>query len=270
MAATRRVSYRSKRRAIWEQNAEHWGPLASEDPFRDWQKHRFIPESSVEDGSLCLGLDCMYAGDVEHARLFYQRAIAVADRLIAEDKCRSNPINEAGYPHNLAAVIRGRAYSRWLLENELNRAEMRQVAEHITAWCLTKATDHKRFHSSMTMNYYMEGVRAAMVACDLDLAADYLKAKHQFRWHHGLERALWTRLIAAYPDVNDDLKEEVEAFFNRVRDPDFEEKPDGKIPTFINRDILALETGIIRQMYVINDSALDPVAPEAVIEAVAK
>jgi len=270
MPATSRLSYWSKRRATWERNAQHWGPLAAKDLVNGLDKVQFLPESCVESSSLCLGLDCQYAGDVEHAELFFRRAVAVADKLIAEDKCRSNPINEGGYSQNLAVVIRGRAYSRWLLGAGLDRAEMRQVAEHMVTWCLTKALDRKRIHDSMTMSPYMEGVRAAMVACDLDLAAEFLRTKHKFHWHHALERDLWTRLIAAYPDVNDDLKEEVEAFFDRVRDPDFEEKPDGKVPTFLNRDILALETGIIRQMYVINNSALDPVDPKDVIRAVAR
>lgn len=65
------------------------------------------------------------------------------------------------------------------------------------------------------------------------------------------------------------MRQEVESFFDRVRDPDFEEKPDGKIPTFIRRDILALDTGIIRQMYLVNASPLDTLDPKAVIEAVA-
>ncbi len=60
------------------------------------------------------------------------------------------------------------------------------------------------------------------------------------------------------------------AFFDRVRDPDFEEKLDGKTPTYIGREILALETGIIRQMYLINQSATDEVDPQAVIEAIAR
>ena len=269
MPAAERSSYYAKRYGVWERNAQHWGPLAAQNLENELDRVQFLPESCVESSGLFLGLDCRYAGDAVHGNLFLSRAVAVADKLIGDDKCRSNPVNEAAFPKNLGVVIRGRTYSRWLLGEALDRTEMRRVAQHMVEWCLTKALDHKRIHDSMTMSPYMEGVRAAMVGCDLDLAAEFLRTKHKFRWHHAIERDLWTRLIAAYPEVDDELNEEVEVFFDRVRDPDFEERADGKIPTFINRSILALETGIIRQMYVVNASALDPVDPEDVIREVA-
>jgi hypothetical protein len=64
------------------------------------------------------------------------------------------------------------------------------------------------------------------------------------------------------------LREEVESFFDRVRDPDFKEVLNG-LPTFVNREALALDTGIIRQMYFVNTSPQDPVDPNMVIDAVA-
>jgi hypothetical protein len=224
----------------------------------------------VESASLCYAFVCLYAKDERNAETFCRRAIAVADRIIADNKCRANDVCEAAYPKNLGVVIRGRAYARWLLGEGLDRAAMRQVSEYMATWCLSKAMDCKRFHDSMTMNVYMEGVRAAMVACDLDRAAELLKTKQKLRWHHGVERSLWRRLIEAYPDIGDGLKVELEVFFDRVRDPDFEERVEGGPSTFINREILALETGIIRQMYVINASPHDDPDPKKVIEAIAR
>lgn len=263
-----RISYRARRLDIWKSAENDWPKMASENPFANWERPKQMPELGVEDLNLLPALECLYAGDPTNGKSFLRHAIDVADRLIEEDRCRASPICDAGYPHNLGVVLRGRAYSRWLLGDPLDRKDMRRVAECMTEWCLTKAIDKKRFHDSITMCTYLEGVRAAMIACDLDYASELLKTKHKFRWHHAAERDLWTRLIAAYPDVSAELRQEVEAFFDRVRDPDFEEKPDGKIPTFIRRDILALETGIIRQMYLINASPHDPDDPKAVIEAV--
>ena len=267
-------SYKNKRLAHWVRNQSAWDKLVNEDPFQDWGIPHPSPGALVEGIELHGAMACFYADDRIHGEAFCQRAIAVANRIIAEDRWHDNPVIEAGYPYSLGEVLRGREYARWLLGESLDRAEMRQVAEYLTTWCLTKATDHRRFHDSMTMCFYLQGVRAAMIACDLDYAAELLKTRHKFRWHHAGERDLWTRLIAAYPEVSLDLRRDVEVFFDRVRDPDFEEfeldARGEKISTFINREILALETGIIRQMYVVNRSALDPVEPGAVIEAVAR
>jgi hypothetical protein len=263
-------SYKVKRTSHWARNRAAWDKLTNDDPFQDWDVPDPLPERLVEGIELHGALACLYADDRAHGDAFCERAIAVAERIIAEDRCRSNPVAEAGYPRNLGAVMRGRAYSRWLLGEPLDRPEMRRMAEYIATWCLTKALDRRRFHDSRTMNIYLEGVRAAMVACDLDYAAELLKTKHEFRWHHAVERDLWTRLIAAYPEVDEPLRMEFETFFDRVRDPDFEDLPGGHPPpTFVNREILALETGIIRQMYLVNASALEPVSAEAVIEPVA-
>ncbi|MCP4591369.1 MAG: hypothetical protein GY842_11530 [bacterium] len=270
MSRARETSYLHKRLACWARDPAAWGTILAMDLMKNWDHHNLMPESLVEDESLVFGLDCLYASDHQHGSEFCQRAIAVADRIISENKCRASELSEAGYPENLAVVLRGRAYSLWLLGEPLDRADMRQVAEHLTTWCLTKALDHTRFHDSVTMCTYLQGVRAAMVACDLDHAAELLRTKHKLRWHHGMERDLWERLIQAYPDVSDDLKEEFGTFFDRVRDPDFEDRIEGGPPTFINREMLALETGIIRQMYVINDSAVDAVDPTTVIRAVAR
>lgn len=269
MNANVMTNYKDRRLAIWKSAENDWPKMAATDFFANWDKPNLMPETSVEASSLICGLECLYAGDESNARIFLRRAIAVADRMISEDKCRALPICQQAYPRNLGMILRGRAYAHWLLGEPLDKKEMRRVAECMTEWCLTKAIDHKRFHDSITMCMYLEGVRAAMIASDLDYASELLKTKHKFRWHHAVERELWTKLIAAHPDVSDELRREVEAFFDRIRDPDFEEKPDGKIPTFIRRDILALEAGIIRQMYIVNASPHDPIDPKTVVEAVA-
>lgn len=269
MTARTRMSYHDRRLALWRLSEKQWPNMAGEDPFLNWDKPKQMPEIGVEDLNLLPALKCAYVGERVISEAFLRHAVDVADRTVAENRCRESPICEAGYPHNLGVVLRGRAYARWLLGESLDRKDMRRVAECMAEWCLTKALDRHRIHDSMTMSPYLEGVRAAMIACDLDYASVLLRTKHKFRWHHAVERNLWTRLIEAYPDVNAELRQVAEIFFDRVRDPDFEERPDGKIPTFINRDILALETGIIRQMYLVNASTHDAINPQAVIEAVA-
>jgi hypothetical protein len=268
------TSYRERYRTIWGSAGDGWDQMLENDVFEKTEGKEILTPETAPESKLSDGLACFYADDDGRGVAFLQCAIKHADRVEANDLYHANPVVEAGFPRNCATVLRSRAYARRLLGETLDRAEMRQVAEYLTTWCLTQATDRKRFHRSMTMSIYLDSVRAAMIACDLDYAAELLKTRHKFRWHHAGERDLWTRLIAAYPEVSLDLRREIEVFFDRVRDPDFEEfeldARGQKISTFINREILALETGIIRQMYVINRSALDPVEPGAVIEAVAR
>jgi len=273
MTTSTKPSFAVKHKTRWNETADGWDRLLEKD-YTDTLDRDPMPEGFVESLSLKYGLYCLYAGDHEHADAFCRRAIVLADQIIADDKCRANPIREQGYPRNVGEVFRGKTYAKWLLGEPLDRKLMYRVAESMREWCLTKAIDQKQFHDSITMNMYMEGVRAAMIASDLDYASELLKTKHKFRWHHAIERNLWTQVIAAYPDVPQVLREDVETFFDRVRDPDFKEEEWSDtahrfIPTFINREILALDTGIIRQMYIINASPLDPVDPKAVIEAVA-
>lgn len=266
-------SFATKHRDHWERNAQAWGPLSEAELFRNWTLNDRVPELRVEDTELHCALACFYAQDRTHAHQFCRRAILVADRIIAEDLCLANPVCEAGHPQNVALVLRGLTYAKWLLGEPIERKALHRVAEYLAEWSLTKAVDRKRFNDSATMNTYLEGVRAAIITCDLDYGAELLKIKQKFRWHHAVERELWARFISAYPEISSALREEFEGFFDRVRDPDFEEFEWGefgrKIYTFINREILALETGIIRQMYLVNASPLDLVDATAVIQAVA-
>lgn len=200
MITSSRKTYSSRRFEIWKRAEKDWPKMASEDPFAKWDRPKQMPELGVEDLNLLPAMECLYAGDQTNSKTFLRYAISVADRLIEEDRFRALPVCEAAYPHNLGVVFRGRAYARWLLGEPLDKKEMRRVAECMTEWCLTKAIDKKRIHDSITMCIYLEGVRAAMVASDLDYASELLKTKHKFRWHHAAERDLWTRLIEAYPD----------------------------------------------------------------------
>jgi len=165
----------------------------------------------------------------------------------------------------LGQILRGRTYAQWLLGEDLSRRVLQEAAKHVAVWCLTKAEDCKGFDFPTTMDRYMQAVRVAMIACDLDYAGELLKAKRTYRWHYAEEHSLWTRLVQMYPEVTHAFHIEIEAFFDRVRDPDFRDV-EGSYP---NRDMLALETGIIREMYAISASPHDPVDPKIVIDAVA-
>ena len=266
---TSHVSYYHRRYAQWLDNQSGLDYLIESNPDNDtWTKPCDLPATRV-DFNLRVGLECAYARDACRAGAFLERTIDFADRLISENRYLDTDIAEAGHPQNLAEILRGRVYARWLLGDPLDRRTMRTVAEYIVTFCRTKTHDRKSFNDSMTMNDYIQGVRAAMIACDLDYAGELLKAPDRFRWHHAREFDLWRRLVAMYPEVTDEFDEEFESFFDLVRDPDFQDVVDG-VPVAVDRDTLALETGIIREMFIINASPHDNPDPEAVLAAVAR
>ncbi|HNU47166.1 MAG TPA: hypothetical protein PKH26_17920 [Phycisphaerae bacterium] len=264
-----RASYYARRYAVWSANDSGWTQIIREDrDAKNWGRPSHLPGTSVST-PLHFGLDCLYVGDVQRGRVFVERAIRNADRLTAEGRYLDTEIARAGHPRNLAEILRGRVYARWLLGEALDRRTLHQVAEYIATFCRTKADDRKSFNDSTTMNDYLQSVRAALIACDLDYAGQLLNVRDRFRWHHGREKDLWLRLARMHPDLTDEFDEEFERFFDRVRDPDFLDSDEiGRV--HVDRDCLALETGILREMYIINASPYDDPSPQAVIDAVAR
>jgi hypothetical protein len=261
-------TYRQRYFRRWKDDESSFDAILSNDLFEQrWDRPADLPAVPATI-RLADGLACAYAGDHARAYLLFERAIKFANRLEAEDRFCNTEVAEAGHPHDLAEVVRARALAHWILGELLNRADLRKAAELFVTWCLTKAEDRRRFNDSVTMNVYLQGVRCAFMANDLDYARDLLATKHKLQWHHGNERKLWTRLVSAFPKIDAQLRDDIEGFFDRVRDPDFKEVLDG-LPTFVNREALALDTGIIRQMYLLNASPLDSVEPLTVINAVA-
>lgn len=262
------LRYFARRYALWQSNDASLDELIREDrSLVTWENPSDLPAIRVTFQLSC-ALECLYAGDKRRGEIFLNRAARNADRLIAEKRYLDTKVAEAGYPRNYAEILRGRVYARWLLGEPLDRLELRRVAKHFVNWCLTKAEDRKRFEDSLTMSVYLQSARAAIIAADLDNSAMLLRTTHAFRWHHASERQLWATMIDQYPELTDEFDAEFERFFDCVRDPDF--MPMGEVaPIFVQRETLALETGIIREMYVVRASPHDPVDPKAVIEAVA-
>lgn len=264
-------SYLKRRSSEWSRHADAWRALSCLDFTSSWDKLVAIPELMVGARSFVPGLECAYVGQTDVATAFFKRAVATADRIVAEGLCQRLPATSAGYPRNLAVVLRGRAYAHWLLGKPLDRQELRRVADHFREWCSTKAMDRERSDDPLKMDFLIAAVRAAMIACDLDFAGAILRTQHKLRWHFEEERSLLGRLIEMYPDVTDAFDIEFEAFFDKARNPDYHDGPPQQVDEWVphDREMLALETGIIREMYIIRASPHDSVDPKAVIDAVA-
>jgi hypothetical protein len=264
----KRMSYARSYYNNWADWEASWDRLIETDlAQRGWSRPSHVPQGCVSD-ELLHALACLYAGDRRRGEVFLRRAIRNADRLEAEDRVHDTAVAEAGYPLSLGELIRDRAYARWLLGEGLLRADLRRAGEHIATWCLTKAEDCERFQTTVTMCRHLQAVRCVLIAGDVACARKFLATRQPMRRHHAGERDLWRRLVHGLPDLPDEVRRDIEAFFDRVRDPDFHEG-EGIDWTFIRRDWLALESGMIRQMYLINPSPMDPLEPDDVIKAVA-
>lgn len=263
-------SYRLKHLARWRKDETALRKLA--DPSKHestWDELRDLPAGRVQR-DVDYGVEVCSAGQQELACTFWQRAAATADRLIAENRYLDTAVAEAAHPAELAAIIRGRAYARWLLGQPLDRGALRQAARYFVEWCLTKAEDRKRFcEPGMTMDDYLNGVRAAIIGCDLDFAGEALGTKQPFRWHFAEEKVLLSRLVDEHPELTDAFDRSFEDFFDRVRDPDFHDG-EGVDRKVIHRESLVLDAGIIREMYIVNASPHDDPNPQSVIEAIAR
>jgi len=262
--------YYHKHARRWRRLRNDWSTILAMNIYKSWDSPILMPESLVEDSSFSYALECLLYGDRENGNAFLNRTIEVADRILAENRCLwEQTLATTGYPRNHAIIQRDRAYAKWLLGGDFDRDVMKSCARQLVEWCLTKANDHEHFTDAFTMNYYVQGIRAAIIACDLDLAGELVRTKQPLLGLHGHQRDLWRKLIDMYPDLTDEFDGEFETFFDLVRDPDFQERV-GKARNFIIRDILALETGIIREMYIINASPHRNPDPENVLAAVAR
>ena len=266
-----RPRYGPGRLALWLKGKDGWNELKSaqwaEREEQNWARKCHLPEGLVLDWLRC-AIDCRCVGQDGHAEVFLRRAIQSADRLIGEGRLRDTEVAEAGFPCSLGEVMRGRAYALWLSGAPLDRSSLREAAEHLLIWCLTKAEDHKRFIHNFTMDYYLTAVRCVLIAGDVPRARELLATKQRFLFHHLDEKLLWRRFVEALPGIDGQLRDDYVAFFDLVRDPHFECQGEiGWIP--VRHEWLALDMAIIRQMYLLNSSPADPVDPEAVIDDLA-
>ena len=267
------VQYNPYRLQKWLEHRDGWDQLVSQEweqrKEANWPRASDKPSWRVTQ-PLRDGLECLCAGQDEHGETLLRRAVRNADRLISEDRLHDTEIADIDYPRPLGEIVQGRAYAKWLLDEPLDRDTIRKAAEHLVTWCLTKPDDHKRFISNVTMDYYLTGVRCALIAFDIPYASELVSTKQRFLFHHLNEKQLWARFVERYPRFDDEFRDEFEKFFDRVRDPEFKDESGTKdAMIYVRHEWLALDMGIIRQMYLLNASPLDPVDPQVVIDAVA-
>jgi len=270
---TREIVFSEIYRKRWVAHESSWKHLLVDDPVtRNWNRPQDMPWVGV-DISLLNALQCMCAGTPDASaagHVFAQRAVDLAENMQREKRLRDTPVAEAAYPFSSGVINRDRTYARWLLGEPLNRQSLRWASECISTWCLTKANDRNQFLLDMTQDIFLQSVRVALVAGNLPYATELLGVQRQFRHHYLIEKELWSKLVSHYPDVDDDFDAEYELFFDEVRDPGFSINDEDGMVIYRDREILAFEAGMIREMYVIQASPQNELTPADVIQAVAR
>jgi len=219
------------------------------DVFRDWERS-CAPESRAED-ELILALELLYADrKSSEAQEFLRRALAVSERTTQENKLTSE-LCEAAFPLNRGGLLRSHAYSLALLGHELDTASLIQASSDFEGWC----KHYKKGEwDSQSQAYYLAGVRLAIIAGDWERSERLLKIRKSFKWHQR-QFELLKRLVEEFclRHVDDpDYLASFDEYFDYVRDPNL--NPD----VFMEKHILGLELGIIRDKYLVSpDLSID-------------
>lgn len=234
-------------RAEWIRREEGLREISSWDPFRDWNRNR-MPESSVEDELRVSLVPLLGRGDVALAELFLRRALAIADRAIAEKRLQDE-LCRFSFPHNRSRLTRARSYAACLLDVSLDEAALSQASRDNYAWAMMP---EQPCWDSQIQAYATAAIRLALVAGDQALAAEQLGTRKSFKWH-SQEHAILKRIATAAPATlaRDDLAA-LDAYFDVIRDPGF------KADVYHETHIVRLEMSIIRYRYFVSkDGSID-------------
>lgn len=192
----------------------------TEEIFPLW--HQWELSSRPEWGAafdLGEALNLLYAGDPPgRSEYFLNRAIAIVDRALAEDKF-SNERCKVGFPGNRGEALQTRAYAHALLGRPLREAELRQAVEDRCAWFeqLTPGLWYKGYEDNV-----LSTARVAMILGDWDLVSSVIPFKYKIK-HYREELELLLQLKNRLRDKGQPLPEELAtrftAYFEKVRDP---------------------------------------------------
>ncbi len=183
-----------------------------------------MPET-MPSFELHVALEVMYADPQdEYVGRFLNRSLKYAERVLAEDKCRSQ-LCASGFPLNRAGVHTARALCIALLENRTDAESWRQVAEDYMAWLET--ANGLRSPDPIEQAFLLCAVRADLIRRAPDVALSRLqRIRGPVKWAT-CEAGLWRRLTeaaAAGEAIPRDLAAEVEEYFEQVRHPEFNAK----------------------------------------------
>lgn len=230
-----------------ERNREAFSNPSAPDPFNGWDRD-MMPESTAEI-RLIMALELLYADAPDMAQPYLRLSLEVAERTLAEDKCRSERCR-ADYPHNLGKVLRAKCYAEALLSGQLELPTIEQAIPCFQEYL--KGETSSDWKTSLTQADLLALIRLELVSRKASAAAALLKSnRKRLNWHS--EQA---RILALVADETDRRPMEVklgefDQFFDVCRNPKYTRQLDGE-GVIEERDIQRFELGIIRHTYLIS------------------
>jgi hypothetical protein len=228
----RHVSYKQGWVDNYARNREYFAD--SVDPFRNWENRD--SHGDWAEWFLSNALATAYSdapGTI--VRKFASAAVEIVDRTLAENQFEQGKLAQADFPMNQAVALRARAYAKVLIGESLGTEDLLQASRDFEARAVL--TWNHQYEA-----YYLNGVRAALLAGDHDRFVRLLKTNRKFKWH--VEEFAVLHNIAEQPSLgtsgsNAELTDRFRILFDRYRDPDF--KPD----MYLDLQVARFELGAI-------------------------
>ncbi len=231
-----RISYKTYWTDDYERNREFFEDLV--DPFRNWDRRDGHGDWAA--WFLSSSLAAAYAdAPAEIVRKFASAAVDVVDRAVTEDVFQTGKLAKGAFPRNRAVALRTRAYAQVLLGQSLPTDDLAQASRDFETRALTM-WDHQY------EAYYLNGVRAALIAGDHQLFTRLLTVKRQFKCHedeYGVLRGLVDYLPHASTGPDAEFRDRFRSLFDRYRNPEF--KPD----IYLELEIIRFELGAIWYLF---------------------
>jgi len=213
-----------RNQAFWRDRLESQGDgyarMASSDPFARWEKNR-APELGAKE-QLIWALYIAFADPAhELVRRFLTRAVEIADRALAERKFEDE-LCRGAFPANVGVALRTKAQCLSILTGVTQESLFREASEHFLQYC----RDEELGWDEIARNYYLSGIRSALLAGNPELAREVLQAGQAPE--HEEELALLQALIAAAGNgerLPPKTQAGLDKLFDRTRHPRYDQKP---------------------------------------------
>lgn len=226
--------------AEFHRNVQDYPALISTDPFENWDRST-QPDGHAEIG-LWLGTQSFYAGDPgEFGERFLRRSKLVCDRIISDEKWKT--------PQRVririrATTFRIRSYLNVFESGYFDLDALRRASLDYEEWCLVclKGT----WTWDAVQQDYLTSILLALFADDFQRAQHLIEKKKKYHFHIEfldiLKSIAYSGAATPWPKSSD-AYEKFTAYFDKIRDPDYQPKEATEVP------LRRLELGFIQEKY---------------------
>jgi len=243
------------RRAFWRERLASQGDgyarMVSRDPYQSWEMN-CAPDLEAKE-QLIWALYIAFA-DPGHelVRRFLTRGVEIADRALAERKFE-NEFCRGAFPGNLAVALRTKAQCLSILTGVTRESLFREASKHFLQFCHqeeveVEVEEEEEGWDLIAQNYYLSGIRSALLAGDHELA----RAVHlagQATDHKEELRILEALIAAASSGARPSARtqRDLNKLFVRTRNPLYNEKPP------LSVIVGPFEIACVRDKYVVSE-----------------